>query len=179
MISSNAQTSIEGILLKAARTRLPQHPDDACEIVPRAQAYDSARPEANVIILTISSILFRLLLVFHFDDDANTRDYFGRETGEVSLQDMLLETCNLCCGAVNQDLLPYFQDLGMSTPYVLSARCLPYLKGLKPDYLSSYEITINGSVKLAATVCVCAHAPIDFVADMTAAEETSGELELF
>lgn len=179
MISSNAQTSIEGILLKAARSRLPRQPDDSCEIAPLTQADDSTQPEANVIILTISSILFRLLLVFHFDDDANTRAYFARETGDVSLRDMLLETCNLCAGAVNQDLLPYFQDLGMSTPYVLSARCLPYLQGLKPDYLSSYEITINGTVKLAATVCVCAHAPIDFVADMTAVEETSGELELF
>ena len=179
MISSNAQTSIEGILLKAARSRLPQQPDDACEIVPLAQAYDSARPEANVIILTISSILFRLLLVFHFDDDTSTRDYFARQTGDVSLQDVLLEVCNLCCGAVNQDLLRYFQDLGMSTPYVLSARCLPHLEGLEPDYLSSYAITINGAVRLAATVCVCAHAPIDFVADMTAVEETSGELELF
>jgi len=38
MISSNAQTSIEGILLKAARSRLLQQPDDACEIVPLAQA---------------------------------------------------------------------------------------------------------------------------------------------
>jgi hypothetical protein len=179
MISSNAQASIEGILLKAARSRLPRQPGDACEIVPLAQAYDNARPEAKVIILTISSILFRLLLVFHFDDDASTRDYFAKETGDISLQDMLLEICNLCCGAVNQDLLPSFQDLGMSTPYVLSARCLPYLEGLKPDYLSSYAITINGSVQLAATVCVCAHAPIDFVADMTAVEETSGELELF
>ncbi|CAN7648842.1 hypothetical protein [Caballeronia sp. 15715] len=179
MISSNAQASIEGILLKAARSRLPRHPDDACEIVPLAQAHDDARPEANVIILTISSILFRLLLVFHFDDDVHTRDYFAKETGDVSLQDMLLEICNLCCGAVNQDLLPYFRDLGMSTPYVLSARCLPYLEGLKPDLLSSYAITINGSVQLAATVCVCAHAPIDFVADITAVEETSGELELF
>jgi hypothetical protein len=67
----------------------------------------------------------------------------------------------------------------MSTPYVLSARCLSHLEQLKPDYLSSYAITINGSVQLAATVCVCAHAPIDFVADMTAVEESSGELELF
>ena len=41
------------------------------------------------------------------------------------------------------------------------------------------RMKINGSVQLAATVCVCAHAPIDFVADMTAVEETSGELELF
>jgi hypothetical protein len=179
MISSNAQAGFESILLKAARARLPQQPQDTCEIVPLAQAYDSARPEANVIILTISSILFRLLLVFHFDEDASTRQYFVKEAGDASLQDVLLEVCNLCCGAVNQDLLRYFQDLGMSTPYVLSARCVPYLEGLKPDYLSSYAITINGSVRLAATVCVCAHAPIDFVADMTAVEETSGELELF
>jgi len=179
MISSNAQAGIESILFKAARSRLPQQPDDTCEIVPLAHAHDSTRPDANVIILTISSILFRLLLVFHFDDDTGTRDYFARQTGDVSLQDVLLEVCNLCCGAMNQDLLRYFQDLGMSTPYVLSARCLPYLEGLKPDYLSSYAITINGSVRLAATVCVCAHAPIDFVADMTAVEETSGELELF
>jgi hypothetical protein len=179
MISSNAQASIEGILLKAARSRLPQHAEDMCEIVPLAQDRVSSRPEANVIVLTISSILFRLLLVFHFDDDASTRNYFAKETGDVSLQDVLLEICNLCCGAVNQDLLPYFQDLGMSTPYVLSVRCLPYLEGLKPGYLSSYAITINGSVQLAATVCVCADAPIDFVADMTAVEETNGELELF
>ncbi|MDN7179690.1 hypothetical protein M0D69_17170 [Caballeronia sp. SEWSISQ10-4 2] len=179
MISSNAQASIEGILLRAARSRLPQQSDDACDIVPLAQGYDSARPESNVIILTISSILFRLLLVFHFDDDASTRDHFVKNGSEVSLQDALLEICNLCCGAVNQDLLRYFPDLGMSTPYVLSARCLSHLEQLKPDYLSSYAITINGSVQLAATVCVCAHAPIDFVANMTAVEESSGELELF
>jgi hypothetical protein len=97
----------------------------------------------------------------------------------VSLQDALLEICNLCCGAVNQDLLRYFPDLGMSTPYVLSARCVSHLEQLKPDCLSSYAITINRSVQLAATVCVCAHAPIDFIADMTAVEESSGELELF
>lgn len=179
MISSNAQASIEGILLRAARSRLPQQPDDACDIVPLAQGHDSARPDANVIILTISSIPFRLLLVFHFDEDASTRDYFVKDGSEVSLQDALLEICNLCCGAVNQDLLRYFPDLGMSTPYVLSAHCLSHLEQLKPDYLSSYAITINGSVQLAATVCVCAHAPIDFVADMTAVEESSGELELF
>jgi hypothetical protein len=45
--------------------------------------------------------------------------------------------------------------------------------------LASYSITLNGSVQLAATICVCAHAPIDFVADTSAIEETSGELELF
>lgn len=80
---------------------------------------------------------------------------------------------------MNQELLNYFPDLGMSTPYVLDAQCLSHLHGLKPGLLSSYSITLNDSVRLAATVCVCAHAPIDFVADTSAIEETSGELELF
>ena len=80
---------------------------------------------------------------------------------------------------MNQELLSYFPDLGMSTPYVLSARCLPHLEELRPDYLSSYGITIRESVQLAVTICVCANAPIDFVADISAVEESSGELELF
>jgi hypothetical protein len=50
---------------------------------------------------------------------------------------------------------------------------------LKPALLSSYSVVLNGDVRLAATVCVCAHAPLDFVADTSAIEETSGELELF
>jgi hypothetical protein len=92
------------------------------------------------------------------------------------------EICNLCCGAINQALLNHFPDLGMSTPYTLSARCLPYLNVLKPDLLESFAISIDGEtapVTLAATLCVCAHAPIDFVADVAHAEDTSGELELF
>jgi hypothetical protein len=67
----------------------------------------------------------------------------------------------------------------MSTPYVLSAHCLPYLRELNPDFVSAYSVTLNGSMQLAATICVCADAPVDFVADTSAMEETSGELELF
>jgi hypothetical protein len=80
---------------------------------------------------------------------------------------------------MNQELLHYFPDLGMSTPYVLNARCLPHLHELKPAHVSSYSLMLNGAVPLAATVCVCTHAPLDFVADTSAVEETSGELELF
>ena len=165
--------------MKAARSRLLQESDDVCNIVSLTPDNATTTSDANVVILTISSILFRLLLVFHFDDDASTRDYFVKDPAEGSLRDALLEICNLCCGAMNQDLLRYFPDLGMSTPYVLSARCLDHLEQLKPDYLTSYAMTINESVHLAATVCVCAHAQIDFVADVSAAEERSGELELF
>jgi hypothetical protein len=67
----------------------------------------------------------------------------------------------------------------MSTPYAVSARCVPYLEVLKPGYLAAYAVTINDAVRVAATVCVCAHAPLDFVADVSDEVETGGELELF
>jgi hypothetical protein len=179
MITPQAQSSFERIFQKAARSRLPQPSDDHCAIVPLARGDISAKPAANVIVLTISSIEFRLLLIFHFEEDQCMRDYFVKDAEQGSLREALLETGNLCCGAMNQELLHYFPDLGMSTPYVLSARCLPHLEALRPDYLSSYAITLGESIRLAATICVCANAPIDFVADISAVEESSGELELF
>jgi hypothetical protein len=179
VITGNAKDSFERIFRKAAQARLPCDSAHTCEIVPIGEAGAGATQDTQVVVLTISSIVFRLLLILHFDETDSTRDYYLKEGSELPFQEVFLEICNLCCGAINQELLRYFPDLGMSTPYVLSARCLPHLRELKPAYLSSYSITLNGAVPLAATICVCAHAPVDFVADMSAVEESSGELELF
>ena len=181
MITVHAKESFERIFRKAAQARLPLDSGDSCEIMPLADANASAGAtrDTQVVVLTISSIVFRLLLILHFDENDSTRAYYLKDDDERPFQEAFLEICNLCCGAMNQELLRYFPDLGMSTPYVLSARCLPHLKELKPALLSSYSITLGTSVQLAATVCVCAHAPIDFVADTSVIEETSGELELF
>ncbi|CAB3762295.1 hypothetical protein [Paraburkholderia solisilvae] len=181
MISAQAKQSFERILHKAAQTRLTTHPDDTCSVVPRAShdAAGAAAAATNVVILTISSITFRLLLILHVDEDPATVEYFTKGDTERPFREVFQEICNLCCGAINQELLNYFPDLGMSTPYMLSARCLPYLEGLRPELLATYAVTLNGSIELAATLCVCAHAPIDFAADVSVAEDTSGELELF
>ena len=179
MISGNAKDSFDRIFRKAAQARLPLDSADTCEIAPLDEAGLGATKDTQVVVLTISSIVFRMLLILHFDETDDIRNYYLKEASERPFQEVFLEICNLCCGAMNQELLRYFPDLGMSTPYVLSARCLPHLRELKPAFLSSYSVTLNGSVQLAATVCVCAHAPIDFVADTSVVEETSGELELF
>jgi hypothetical protein len=179
VISASARDSFERIFRKAALARLPTDPDDLCEIAPIADASAGATHNTQVVVLTISSIVFRLLLILHFDEDDTTRRYYLKEADERPFQEAFLEICNLCCGAMNQELLRSFADLGMSTPYVLNAKCLPHLHELKPGLLSSYSVTLNGDVRLTATVCVCADAPIDFVADTSAIEETSGELELF
>jgi hypothetical protein len=179
VISAHAKDSFERIFRKAAQTRLPMDSADSCEIAPLAEASADTTGDTQVVVLTVSSIVFRLLLILHFDEDDSTRRYYVGDADERPFREAFLEICNLCCGAMNQELLRYFPDLGMSTPYVLSARCVPYLHELKPGLLSSYSVVINDAVRLAATVCVCAHAPLDFVADTSAIEETSGELELF
>ncbi|CAB3797974.1 hypothetical protein LMG28614_04688 [Paraburkholderia ultramafica] len=179
MISAHAKDSFDRIFRKAAQTRLPMDSGDLCEIAPLAEAGAGATRDTQVVVLTISSIVFRLLLILHFDEDDHTRRYYLNDADERPFQEVFLEICNLCCGAMNQELLRCFPDLGMSTPYVLNARCLPHLHELKPALLASYSVTLNGDVRLAATVCVCANAPLDFVADTSAIEETSGELELF
>ena len=177
MISSNAQDSFDRIFRKAARTRLALHAEDACHIA--AAEPGDAKGGEQALILTISSMVFRLLLVLRFDDTESTRAYFKGEASGRSFEEACLEIGNLCCGAVNQELLQVFPDLGMSTPYAVSARCVPYLEVLKPWYLAAYAVTINDAVRVAATVCVCAHAPLDFVADVSDEVETGGELELF
>ena len=179
MITAHAKDSFERIFRKAAQARLPFSPDDSCDIAPIAQADTHTTSGTQVVVLTISSIVFRLLLILHFDENDSTRAYYLKEGDERPFQDAFLEICNLCCGVMNQELLRYFPDLGMSTPYVLSARCLPHLHELKPGLLSSYSVTLGGIARLGATLCVCASAPVDFIADTSAIEETSGELELF
>ncbi|MCO5400412.1 hypothetical protein [Ralstonia soli] len=177
MISSNAQESFDRIFRKAARTRLVRQTEDTCHITTATEGDGMGGEQA--LILTISSIAFRLLLVLRFDESEATRTYFTGEGTGRSFEEARLEIGNLCCGALNQELLQVFPDLGMSTPYVVSARCLPYLDVLKPAYVAAYAVTINEAVRVAATVCVCTHAPLDFVADVRDEVESSGELELF
>jgi hypothetical protein len=179
VISEQAKDSIERIFRQAARLRLTVGPGDSCEITHGAPHEGAA--DGELIVLTISSIVFRLLLVLHFDNDEATRAYY-LGAGQATLGERLLEVCNLCVGAMNHQLVEYFPDLGMSTPYVLSGQCVAYLGQLKPDFLSSYRVTVNGAVQLVATVCVCADAPVDFmanVADVAELAESVGELELF
>ncbi|MEM5437656.1 hypothetical protein [Paraburkholderia diazotrophica] len=179
MISQQAKESIERIFYQSARTRLPAHAGDACEITALDAHLADKALASHIVVLTISSIAFRFLLVLHFDDDQMTRDYYLRDAEDRSLAEALMEVGNLCCGAINQQLVEYFPDLGMSTPYQLNGACVPFLTELKPAYLAAFRVTIGANVQIGATLCVCASAPVDFVADVSEVEESGGELELF
>jgi hypothetical protein len=179
MISEQARRSLEHIFIKAAATKLVLAPLDVCEVAPLVPGRAEGIREKNLLLLTISAFSFRLLTILQAGENAKTREYYlkgapGRTFGEV-----FAEVGNLCCGSMNRQLTRHFPHLGMSVPYFLDSRCIPYLNELKPEYLSSCAITINGSATLHATLCVCAYAPVDFAVDPEAEEETTGELELF
>jgi hypothetical protein len=180
VISQAAKDSFERIFFQAARTRLTREPEHRCEIVPVNARSDtqSARP-AQIHVLTIVSIGFRIVLLLQFADDDATRAYYTSQATDLSLGEAAMEIGNLCCGAVNQQLVEYFPDLGMSTPYTLSSDCLGYLAELKPTHIASYDITIEDAARLRATVCICAGAPVDFTAQVADVQESAGELELF
>ena len=183
MISEQARTSFERSFRHALRTRLPACMDATCEIdehaLPETPARDMGRRD-DVMVLTISSIAFRLLILLQFGDDSATREHYGAADGARTLDDALMEVGNLCCGALNQQLVEHFPDLGMSTPYRLDGNCLAHLGQLKPDCLVSYRIRIDARVTIGATLCVCARAPTDFDAQISeTVDEAVGELELF
>ncbi|WP_395062431.1 hypothetical protein [Paraburkholderia silvatlantica] len=177
MIGTHAKDSIERIFFAAARMRLVTDAQHSCAIEPRA---GEAPQGEHLVVLTISSMQFRLLLLLHFEDDERTQRYYVGDASRA-LTECFMEFGNLCCGAMNQQLVEHFPDLGMSTPYALSSGCLPYLRELKPDYVQSYALTIDHDVRLGATLCVCAQAPLDFVASAAAVEvhDSAGELEMF
>ncbi|RKU04362.1 hypothetical protein C7H84_05425 [Burkholderia sp. Nafp2/4-1b] len=193
MISAQARAGFERIFFDAARTRLAS--GGACEIRPAAgdaqdTAHDPSRakPRAtpkvaeHVAVLTISALHFRLLLALRFRDDEPTRRHFGTAPGASAqrpLPEAFMEVANLCCGAINQALIAPFPDLGMSTPYLLSGASIDYLPALNPAHVAAYEVTLDGDVRIGATLCVCANAPVDFHAPETASVDTGGELELF
>jgi len=175
MIGPQAQDSFERIFFSAARTRLVTDPQHVCEIVPAS----GDAPGEHAVLLTISSMQFRLLLLLNAKGDEATRAYYVGGS-ESALVDTFMEFGNLCCGAMNQQLIEHFPDLGMSTPYALGSQCLPYLRELKPDHVKSYALTIDGAVRLGATLCICTRAPLDFVVAQSAQMHASaGELELF
>jgi hypothetical protein len=178
MISTAARDGIDQIFIKAARSRIVKAEDDDFQIESLAPT-DDVPAKATIIVLTISSFAFRLLTLLHIEETATTRDYFLGAGEDQPLAGVISEIGNMCCGAMNQDLLRYFPDLGMSTPYELSGRCMPFVDELKPGYLSRYGLTINGNVRLMATVCVCEYAPIDFAYEVSELADVGGELELF
>mgnify|MGYP001172379632 FL=1 len=179
MISEHAKHAVNAIFTKAAKANLTVNPEDSIEISQLSDTRLGDLPGKDIVVLTISSYLFRLLTIFHVNPDKATAAYFVKPDSERQFHEVFGEHGNLCVGAMNRDLGNHFLHLGMSTPYALESKCAPFISELKPAYVSHHRIGINADISLHATLCLCAYKPLDFRIDTSCQDEETGELELF
>jgi hypothetical protein len=185
LVSDRARNGLDHFVAQAAKNSLVP-PGTPCEVLPDD---DAACPQApDVVMFTVSSYLFRVLLLIQFDHDPATRAYFAglastpadEMAGERFL-DVMHERGNLFCGAFNRDLVPFFPHIGMSTPCVLKRNSVEHLMAVKPSYQRRFRCELAPGVAMHFTLAVCADADFDFPFEARAHEEadTAGELEMF
>lgn len=181
MVTEQSLRNLETAFHKAVRSTLVRESSDVCDITPFKLQEIKSAPGSSVLLMTLSSFVFRLLMIYRIEDNAADRAYYLSAAGAQPMDEVFAEMANMCGGALNRDLSEDFPHLAMSTPYLVSHECLRFLDDLNPQYVSSYLVTINASVQLQATLCLCCSAPIEIAINATAArtEEVVGELELF
>ncbi len=137
-------------------------------------------------MLTISSYLFRLLVLIHFTPDDATKAYFAKanqldlsDMNEQSFHDTISEYGNMCCGILNRELGVFFPHIGMSTPNILDKHCASYLRLLGGGHIQHFAVGINGAPLFQVSLCVCDYADLDFMVDANEENSHTGELELF
>lgn len=179
MISESAKHSIEEVFARAASASLALGETDCVDVRPLAGNAEPENGYRNILVLTISSFVFRLVTIFHVTPDSRVSRYFGRGDELRPFQETFGEIGNLCCGAMNRELGSHFPHLGMSTPYLLGGRCASHLASLGASHTSRHLITINGDMSLMATLCLCAYAPLDFRIDAPREPSSGGDIEFF
>lgn len=185
IVSDRARQGLEHFVAQAAKNSLVAA-GERCDVVPDDEA---AVPKApDVVMFTVSSYLFRVLLLIQFGSDPATRAYIAglaaapveEMTGERFL-DTMNERGNLFCGSLNRDLATFFPHIGMSTPCVLKRNSVEHIAAVKPAYTRRFRSELAPGVVVHITIAVCAFADLDFPYEPRAEEETdtAGELEMF
>ena len=178
-ISPAARTAFGQIIQRSIRAMVGHTPQDEVQVVPLAGQAPRRPAEQSVLVFTISSFRFRMLVLFPLSEDPAVRAHYTAGDTGSRFEDVFAEIGNLTCGAINRDLSMIFPHLGMSTPYALPSQCTEFIDALNPEYQLHLAMSVNDSMKLTAQVAVCAYAPIDFTLPAIAGQTEVGELEMY
>ena len=184
MITERGKTSFDRLMQSALKGGL--RGDDGRLGIEPVAALDKIK-EKKIVILTVSSYLFRLMAILYFKPDAATRAYFAGNAaegapplGDDEFFDRVAECGNEFCGALNRDLGKHFPHVGMSTPNIIDKDCMRYVDLLGCELTKHYKLTLEGGLPMYASLCVTAYGNVDFHVDQVVEEEVStGELEMF
>ncbi|MGH8208661.1 MAG: hypothetical protein ACRETD_02050 [Steroidobacteraceae bacterium] len=178
MLSDQTSRNIADAFRRAAGATLVREAGDPCSIVPAANPEPLAQPGSKLLLITISSFVFRLVIIFQVSDAQPTRDYYTGG-GSRTLDETFAEMANMCCGALGRELATQFKHLAMSIPYLLECQCMAFLDELKPRLRASYDITISDAARLRVTLCMCCNRQVEFAPAVIEVRHAGGELEIF
>lgn len=184
MITDRARASLDRLMVASLKSGMP-----VAGASVDVTAFESVAliGEKKIVVLTVSSYLFRVMAILYFKPDAATRAYFNRGAdpdapalGDAAFHDRVAECGNVCCGALNRSLGAHFAHVGMSTPNIIDRDCMKYLDLLGCSLVRHYRVVLAGDLTVFASLCVASYGPIDFHVDPSAdAQVDTGELELF
>ena len=127
VLSEQTKQSIEQAFHRSLRASLTRAPADVCAIAPASGSGEFGPSGEILLVVTLSSFVFRLLTLFQVREDAATRAYYVG-VAEQSLDEAFREFANMCCGALNRELSQQIPHLAMSIPYSLGSQCLEFLE---------------------------------------------------
>ena len=182
IIHKNAQLGFDQMITQGLKAGIGAAED---EVVVTTLPADFKFGEDQIVILTVSSYLFRLIVMIYFTDDAPTREHFARiyritasEMNRKAFLDAICECANMVVGTLNRDLAMVFSSVGMSTPNIIDKNCAAYLGTLHFGYTKTFAALVNGEKSFHVTLGVTEFDDIDFSVEASCGENT-GELEIF
>jgi hypothetical protein len=172
------------LLKQALAENLVAAAGDPCLVEPIPDA--SSIREKEFVILTISSYLFRMVVLSYFSPDEATTEHFAKliktrpkEMDRKGFYDAISEFGNRFCGSLNRAVGRHFPHVGMSTPNILARDCIGFLNALGAEHVRHFKVTVNPTTSFHASLCVCDYGNLDFALESASLEESTGELELF
>jgi hypothetical protein len=184
VISNSARESFDHLLLQGIRSGLVNQDSDSCEVSIQEDLRHAHEP--HLVVLTISSYLFRLMVFIHFSADVPTREHLAKlshtslsEMNEKLFMDAICERANMCCGSLSRELSHTFPHIGMSTPNIVDRQCAAHLNLLHLGHMRHFRVDVNAAAQFHVTLCVNSYDKLDFTVDKYVAEVGCGELEMF
>ena len=182
MISARASLAFDQMLTTALRPVLGG--DVQCTMEPVPQS--TMRPDTRLVAITLSSYLFRMMVLINFGSDPATLQHMAQkgkrsaaDMNEQEFLDAISEMANMGCGAMSRSLSTVFPHIGMSTPNLLDWRCAGYLDALRCGHRRQFAVVVDSALMFHVDLCICEYADMDFSVDLVAEEESTGELEMF
>jgi hypothetical protein len=184
MISTRATNSFDQMLMLGIKASMGDAASADCVVEVLADPEEIQ--ETQVVMLTVASYVFRLLVMVYFSPDESTKAHFAGVTHvdpsdmtEQAFLDAIQERGNICCGTLNRELVRVFPHVGMSTPNIIERECVNYLRTLPGGHLQHFRAANGAGQNFYFGICVRDFADIDFVWEPAKDIVSAGEMEFF